>query len=279
MEFFAALTNPDIPFLLYALIAGALSSLAFGTVGSFVVVRRISFIAGAISHCVLGGIGLALYLMKVKGCTWCHPMYGAIAVSLLAALIIGVVSLRARQREDTVTGALWAIGMALGLLFLARTPGYNDPMSYLFGNILLISKTDLWLIAGLDLIVLMAILLFYKRFLCVCFDEEFARAKGIRTGAYYLLLLCLIALTVVLMVTVVGVVMVIAFLTIPAAVAGIFCRRMSRMILLAIGLCLVFMFAGLGLSYSLDLPSGPMIIAIAGGVYLLSLLGRRLAGR
>jgi len=279
IEYWQALTNPDIPFLLYALIAGALASVPFGIVGSFVVVRRISFIAGAISHCVLGGIGAALYLSTVRGWTWCHPLMGAVVAALVAAITIGVISLRAKQREDTVTGAIWALGMATGLLFIAKTPGYVDPMSYLFGNILLISKSDLWLIVGLDLLVLGIILLSYHKFICLCFDEEYARSKGMRVDLLYMLLLCLTALTIVLLVSVVGVVMVIAFLTIPAAIADIVTKRMRSLVLLSIVLTLVFMSAGLGLSYVHDLPSGPVIIALAGSVYLLMIGGRQLLRR
>ncbi|HEY4759484.1 MAG TPA: metal ABC transporter permease, partial [Thermoguttaceae bacterium] len=138
-DFFEALCDPNIPFVRYAMLVGVLSSISLGIVGSYVVTRRISYIAAAIAHCVLGGIGSALYLQKVVGCSWCDPIYGALAAAILSALVIGLVSLYAKQREDTVISAVWAIGMAVGLLFLAKVPGFVDPMSYLFGNILLIS--------------------------------------------------------------------------------------------------------------------------------------------
>jgi len=274
-EFLAALANPHIPFLRYALIMGLLASISFGVVGSYVVSRRISYIAGAISHCVLGGIGAGLYLQKVKGLTWFDPMYGAIISALAAALIIGAVSLHARQREDTVIGALWSVGMAVGLLFIARTPGYVDPMSYLFGNILLVTQKDLWLVAGLDLVVLGAGWLFYHRLLAVCFDEEFARIRGIAAPTYYMILLCLTALTVVLLVRIAGIVMVVALLTLPAAIAGHFVKALWQMMIGAAMLCALFISSGLALSYSTDLPSGPVIITIAGIVYLLVAIGSR----
>ncbi|MBD3335296.1 MAG: iron chelate uptake ABC transporter family permease subunit [Candidatus Eisenbacteria bacterium] len=275
-EFLEALGNPNIPFLRYALIAGLLASISFGVIGSYVVVRRITYIAGAISHCVLGGIGAGIYLQSVAGCAWCHPMYGAVTAALGAAILIGLVSLYARQREDTAIGALWVVGMAVGLLFLAKTPGYVDPMSYLFGNILLISGRDLWLMAALDVVVVGLALVFYNKLLAVCFDEEFARVRGLNVEFYYLLLLCLSALTVVLLVTVVGVVMAVALLTLPAAVAGQFGRRLWHMMALAVLFCMLFTSAGLGLSYSYDLPTGPTIIVLAGSVYLLITFGRRL---
>jgi zinc transport system permease protein len=275
-EFLQALANPDIVFLRYAFAAGLLASVGFGIVGTYVVVRRISYIAGAISHCVLGGIGASLYLQAAAGWGWCTPLLGAVVSALLAAMVIGLVSLYARQREDTVIGALWAVGMAVGLVFLARTPGYVNPMSYLFGNILLISRGDLWMIAALDLAVVGLAVLFYNPFMLVCFDEEFARVRGLRVEFYYLLLLGLTALTVVLLVTVVGIVLVIALLTLPAAIAGQFARRVWQMMAFAAGLCMAFTAAGLGLSYVHNLPSGPTIILLAGGGDLLVLVAVRM---
>ena len=219
---------------------------------------------------------MALYLQRQVGWGWCRPMHGALAAALISALVIGLVSLYARQREDTVIGALWAIGMAVGLLFLKKTPGYFDPMSYLFGNILMITKGDLWIIAGLDVLVVGLGVFFYSRFLAVCFDEEFARLRGVRVEVYYLLLLGLTALTVVLLVTVVGIVMVIALLTLPAAVAGQFSRRLWQMMGLSVVFCLVFTSTGLGVSYMYDLPSGPTIILFAGAVYLVVVIAGRL---
>ena len=264
-------------FMQHALAAGLLASVACGIVGTYVVVRRITYIAGGISHCVLGGIGIALYLQRVHGWTWLHPMYGAVAAALLAAAIIGLVSIRAKQREDTVIGALWAVGMAIGVLFIAKTPGYSqDLMSYLFGNILMVSPGDLWLIGALDLLVVLLGLAFYNQFLAVCFDEEFARARGMRVEFYYLFLLCLTSLTVVLLVSVVGIILVIALLTLPVAVAGIFARRLWQMMILATLFSAVFTTAGLAVSYGSDLPSGATIVILAGAVYLVVAVGSRL---
>ncbi len=274
-EFLAALMDPNLPFFRYALLTGIFASIPFGIIGTFVVVRRISYIAGAIAHCVLGGIGFGLYLEKAVGITWFGPMQGAVIVALLAAVTLTLVSRYAAEREDSVIGALWAVGMATGLLFIAKTPGYVDPMSYLFGNILLVSKQDFIFVLVLDLLVLGLVGLFYNKFLAVCFDEEFGRLRGVNTGWVYLLLLCLTALTIVLLVRVVGIVMVIALLTLPAAVAGNMSRNIKQMMVLAVLFCAVFVVSGLGLSYNLDLPSGPVIIVIAAAVYLLVLLGTR----
>ena len=150
-------------------------------------------------------------------------MHGALISAIVSALFIGLVSLYAEQREDTAIGAIWAVGMAIGLVFLARTPSYVDPMSYIWGDILLISRGDLWLIGALDLVVVVLCIFFYNKLLAICFDEEFPRLRGVRSELHYLMLLCLTALTVVLLVDVVGIVLVIALLTLPAAVAGALC--------------------------------------------------------
>lgn len=270
-DLFSALINPNIVFLRYAFIIGILASVAFGIMGSFVVARRISYIAGSISHSILGGLGAALYFQRAHHMSWFHPIFGAVAAALLSALIIGFVSIYARQREDTVIGAIWSIGMATGLLFLAKTPGYVDPMSYLFGNILLISQTDLILVVALDVLILAIVLFFYNKLLAVCFDEEFARLRGIRVDFYYLLMLCLVALTIVLLVTVVGIVLVIAMLTLPAAIASQFSNRLSQMMVLAVIICTVFTTLGLSVSYYTDLPGGPVIISVLGAAYLFIL--------
>ncbi len=268
-SFLQALNDPAIPFLRYALVVGLLASVSLGIVGSYVVTRRITYIAAAISHCVLGGVGAAIYFKVVYGCTWCTPMGGALAAALLSAIVIGLVSLYARQREDTVISAVWAIGMATGLIFFFKTSGYVDPMSYLFGNILLISEQDVWLVTILDAVVIVLGLGLYPKLLALCFDEEFAELRGVRTKALYLLLLCLTALSVVLLVRVVGIVLVIALLTLPAAVAGHFARQLWQMMLLAMLGSMLFVTAGIFASYQADLPTGPVIILIGGGAYLL----------
>lgn len=270
-EFIRALI--EHPFLQLSIATGVLASVACGVIGTYVVTRRISYIAGAISHSVLGGLGAARYLEVVHGWTLLTPLGGAAIAAVLSALIIGVVSLRAKQREDTVIGAIWAVGMAVGILFIAKTPGYDkDLMSYLFGNILLVTQEDLWLIVCLDLLVVATGLLFYNKFLAVCFDEEFARLRGIRVDFYYLLLLCLTALTVVVLVRVVGIILVIALLTLPAATAGQFSRTMLRMMAWATTICIFMTTGGLALSYGPGLPAGATMIVLAATVYLVSLI-------
>ncbi len=260
-------------FLQYALLAGALAAVTCGIVGTFVVTKRITYVAGGIAHSVLGGLGFALYMQKVYHWDFFHPYLGALAAGLVAALTIGLVTLKARQREDTVIGAIWAIGMAVGILFIAKTPGYNqDLMSYLFGDILMVSPGELWLIAFLDLVVVMLTFVFYNHFKAVCFDEEFARVRNINVEFYYLLLLCMVAVTVVLLVSVVGIIMVIALLTLPVAAAANFSKSLWRMMLLSILLSVALTTSGIIVSYKPDLPTGATIIVLSGLLYLATLL-------
>ncbi len=267
-------------FLRNALFAGLLVSVACGTMGAYVVVRRMTYMAGGIAHCVLGGIGAAVYLERVKGWTWIDPIHGAVVAAVLAALAIGLVSTRARERVDTAIGSVWAIGMATGVLFLARTPGYaQDLTSYLFGNILLVSRSDMMIIAVMDAIVLGVVIAFHNQFLAISFDEDYARARGVNVTFYNMMLLILTALTVVLLVTVVGVVLVIALLTIPAAMAGRFSGRLLQMMWMAIVFSAALTTAGLAASYDLNTPAGATIVLLAGLAYVVSVLLGRLVMR
>jgi zinc transport system permease protein len=272
LEFLDALRTTT--FLQVTAAAGLLASVACGIIGSYVVVRRITYIAGGIAHCVLGGLGAACYAQVVYDWQWLHPMYGAVVAALAAAIIIGLVSLRGGEREDTVIGALWAIGMVVGIMFILKTPGYQvDPMDYLFGDILMLNAGDLWLLAALDLLVIGVGLLFYNQLQAVCFDEEFARLRGLNVELYYIMLLCLIALTVVLLVYVVGIVLVIALLTLPAAIAGHFCRSLWQLMIVAAGLSMIFTTVGLALCWTPELPPGATTILVAAAAYILVALG------
>ena len=247
---------------------------------SFVVVKRISYLAGGIAHSVLAGLGAAVYLRESGYWPGLDPLYGAVVAALSAAVVIGIVSIRAKEREDTIIGALWAVGMATGILFIAQTPGYNtDLMSYLFGNILMVSRQNLWLIFWLDALVLGLTVLFYNQFLAVCFDSEFAQLRGLRVQAFYILLLCITALTVVVLTTAVGIVLVIALLTLPAAIAGAYCKTMRSMMILSALLCTVFTTSGLVLSYKPDYPAGATTILVAGIVYLGVMVVRSVRSR
>lgn len=261
-EFFNALVSQ--PFLQMSLLAGLLASLGCGVIGTFVVVKRITFLAGGIAHSVLAGMGAAVYYGF-------DPLLGALIAAIVSALLIGWIRLNWKTQEDTLIGAIWAMGMAIGLLFISQTPGYTSSLtSYLFGNILLVPEQDVWFMAALDVLLLVIVGLFYRQFLAVIFDEEFARLRGVPVSFFYLLLLCLIAVTVVLLIHVVGLILVIALLTLPAAIAGHYVHSLGGMMLIATLLGSSFTVGGLALSFSPDLPAGPTIILLAGSAYVLS---------
>ena len=260
-------------FMRNALMAGLLVSIACGVIGTFVVVNRIVFISGGIAHAAYGGIGLGYFFGF-------NPIVGAVIFSLTAALGMGMAQRRTRQRADTIIGVMWAIGMALGIILVDLTDGYKaDLMSYLFGSILAVPSSDLLIMLGLDLVIVVLVTLFYKELLAISFDETFAAVENVPVDAIYMLLVAMIALTVVMMMRVVGLIMVIALLTMPAAISGQFASGLKRMMVLASILGMVFTTAGLWLSYSLNLTSGATIILVAGAAYLLSLLARSAAHR
>lgn len=270
ISFFEALaTNP---LLLAAVLAGLAASVVSGIIGSYVVVKRIGFISGSISHSVLSGIGFSLWLERTRGVEWISPLIGALIAAVLSALIIGWIHLFYRQREDSVIAALWAIGMAIGVLFISQTPGFNVELTnFLVGNVLWVTHADLITLFTLDLFILGVVFCLHKKFLAICFDEEQAKLQGISVNCLYILLLVLIAVSIVLLIQVVGVLLVMAMLTIPAAIANLFTSRLSRIMMIAVGLSAFFCVAGIGAAYHLDWPGGATIALLAGLIYVASL--------
>ena len=251
-------------FMQNALMAGLLAAIACGIVGVYVVVKRIVFISGGIAHASFGGIGLGYFL-------GINPIIGALFFSLASGLAIGGVTRRTKLPADTTIGILWAVGMALGVIFIALTPGYApDLMSYLFGNILTVPISDILLMFALDVVIIGIVAAFYKEYLILSFDEEYATAVGMPVEKLYLLLLAMIALTVVVLIRVVGMILVIALLTFPAAMARQFTHNMKRMMFLSVLFGFLFTLGGLWLSYVLKLPSGATIILLGGTVLAIS---------
>jgi zinc transport system permease protein len=258
-EFLTALV--DYRFMQYALAACVLASIGCGVIGVFVVVKRIGFLAGGIAHTVLAGMGIAYYLES-------SPLVGAVSAALVAAVLIGLIKLRWRADEDVLIAAFWSVGMAIGILFISRAPGYTvDLTSYLFGSILLVTGRDLLFMALLDVVVVASVMLFYRQFLATAFDEEFARLRGVPVELFYILLLCIVALTVVLLIQIVGLILVMALLILPAAAATHLAGTLYRMMWVAVGLCMAVTVTGLGLSYGPDLPSGATMVIVAGITY------------
>jgi len=260
-------------FMQNALLAGLLAAIACGIVGVYVVVKKIVFISGGIAHASFGGIGLG-YLLGI------NPVLGAMVFTIASSLGIGLVTRRSRLPEDTAIGILWAMGMALGIIFIGLAPGYApDLFSYLFGNILTVPFFDLMLMLTLDVVIIVLVAILYKEFLYLSFDEEFSTVSGVPTERLYLLLLCLVALTVVVLIRVVGIILVIALLTIPAALARQLTYSLKKMMLLAILAGMFFTFSGLWISYALNLASGATIILVSGTVLFISFGVKKLRRR
>jgi zinc transport system permease protein len=270
------------PLLLSGLIGGLLASVACGAIGPYVVTRRIVFLSGAIAHTVVGGLGAVLFLRHwlAPSLDWLMPLHGAVVAALLASTLIGVVQQYARERLDTLIGALWAIGMAVGLLLIKFTPGYHvELFSYLFGNLAVVDWNDVYLIAGLNGIILVTVGFFHKRIMAVCLDEEYARLQGISVTGTHLVLLALVALTTVALIRVVGLILVIALLSLPAATVAHFTGRMARMMGMSVVLCIALTTVPRVALYGTRLSPESAIVLCAGGVYLLALAYTRLQQR
>lgn len=260
------------PFLQTALFAGLAASLAGGIVGSYVVAKRIVFVGGSVSHGVLGGLGLFAFLQYSTQLSFFTPLLGALLSAVFFALLMGWIHLYYRQREDTVIAAVWSIGMALGVIFIAIVPGSNAQlMDFLFGNLLWASHGDIGLLLLLDGIIVITCLLCHKRFLAISFDETQSYLQGLRVQPLYFLLLSLVAVTIVLMIQIIGAILVISMLCLPAAIANLLTSRLSKMIYLALILSFLFTFIGVYLSYTLNWPPGATIALVITIVYFLSL--------
>jgi zinc transport system permease protein len=251
-------------FMRNALMAGLLASVICGIIGTFVVVNRLVFLAGGVAHAAYGGIGIAFFF----GIPY---ILGTIGFSVLAAMAMTAVVLKAKSRADTFIGVIWAFGMALGIILMDMTPGYNvDLMSYLFGSILAVPGSDLVWMAVLTVVSLFFTAYFYRDLLAISYDDEFARLRGVPVNLLYFLFISLIAVAIVLIIRVVGLILVIALLTIPPYIAEKYSRSLIMMMVLSIILSLLFNFLGLWLAYAYDLTSGATIIMVAVAGFLIS---------
>ena len=252
-------------FMQNALIAGLLTSLICGIIGSLVVVNRLVFLSGGIAHSAYGGIGLSFYF----GWPW---LPGAIGFALFSSLLMAAISLHSKAKADTIIGVMWAMGMASGILLLDLTPGYNvDLMSYLFGSILSVPRFELWVLGAAALIILVGVGWLFQDLVLMSYDEEFARTRGVPVRALYFLLVASVAVSVVLVVQVVGLILIIALLTIPPAIAGKYSKSLAGMMVISVLLGSFFIVCGIWLSVTFDLTSGAAIIFFAGMVFFLQL--------
>ncbi len=260
----------EFEFMRNALMAGLLVSVICGIIGTLVVVNRIVFISGGVAHAAYGGIGLACFL----GIPY---LLGTLGFALLTAMIMAAVTLRARHRSDTVIGVLWATGMAMGIILLDMTPGYNvDLMSYLFGSILTVPGSDLWMMLAVSVVTALITCFFYNDFLAMSYDEEFAQVRGVPVKPLYFLLLGMIAVSVVMIIRVVGLILVISLLTIPPYIAEKYSDSLLEMMLYSVILSALFTVIGLWVSYHFNLTSGATIIMVGAVGFFVSVMGDRL---
>jgi len=274
MSFFTDLA--EFQFLQYAVLAALLSSLLAGSMGTFIVIRRSTYVAGAVSHSALGGIGLARYLQVRFDWQWLDPMIGAIASALLTSAIIAWVRARNSEREDTILSAIWALGMAVGITFMSLTPGYaQDLMGYLFGDILLVTPTDLVALSLTGLAALTFLFWNYDRLLAVSFNAQLAELRGAKPFLLEIAFTIIVALTVVVLVRMVGIVLVIALLTLPAATAARLMSNLFATMLVAILISILTLVSGIWIAYEFDLPTGATVIELSALLYILTLIFKR----
>ncbi len=274
-RFFAdAVVNP---FLWTGLAAGLLASVSCGVVGPYVVARRLVFLAGALAHIAIGGVGAAIYLAAAHPTLfgWLEPIHGGLAAAVVAAPVLAVLRHRLRERLDTVVGALWAVGMSIGILLIKITPGYHtELMSYLFGNISFVSRRDLVFLAVLSAVVVVVATLFYRRFLALCLDPEQAELRGVPVLATDVVLFLLIATTVIVLTQIVGLILVIALLSLPAAIGARLTTRLGPSMAVTFVVSALATTAPRIVVYGTPVSPEAAIVLATAGLYLLVALWR-----
>lgn len=257
-------------FMRHALMAGVMAGVICGIMGTMVVVYRIVFLSGGIAHAAYGGIGLSFYM------GWPF-LAGTLGFSVVAAVAMATVTLKARHRADTIIGVIWAVGMALGIVLLDLTPGYHvDLMSYLFGSILAVPVSDLWMMLACQAAVVAIVGYFYQDLLAMAYDEEFAQVRGVPVRFLYTLMIIMLAVSVVMIIQVVGLILVIALLTIGPFIVEKYTKSLAAMMLWSSLLNVVFVVGGLWISYAFNLTSGAAIILVAASGFFLDQLYYRL---
>ena len=253
-------------FMRHALMAGLLASVICGVMGTLVVVNRIAFLSGGIAHAAYGGIGLAFYL------GW-NYLVCTIGFALGAAMLMALVSIKLKHRSDTIIGVIWALGMAFGIILVDLTPGYNvDLMSYLFGSILTVPAFDLTIMLVICLVTIGFVTFSYQGLIAFSYDEEFAQIRGVPVKTLYFTLIGILAVAIVMLIQIVGLILVIALLTIPPFIVEKYTRSLVQMMLASSLLGVIFTVSGLWLAYFFDLTSGASIILVAGAVFFLDFL-------
>ena len=262
------------PMMVLAFLAGIAASVIGGTVGTFVVVRRISFISGSISHSVLAGIGLVLWLERFYGLDGLSPIAGALVAAIGSALLIARAEQSFQEREDSIIATVWAAGMAIGIVLIAKTPGYTSALSdVLIGNILWIAPSEVLVLALLALLSLLFVAVTFQKLKLLAFDPNEARLQGINVNRLYSTLLVLVGISVVALTQVVGLVLVLTMLTLPQLCAGLYCQRLSSMMVWSVLISIVCTAGGLAAAWVLDWPAGASIALTSVVVYIAGLAG------
>lgn len=258
-------------FMQNALIISCLISVACGICGTLAIINKMTFVAGGVAHGAFGGIGIAIFLGL-------SPLFGGIVFAVFLGLLIGYMSLKNQERIDSIVGALWAFGIAIGLIFIDLKDGYkSDLFGYLFGSILAVSKEDIILTSVIDLLLIVFVFVFYKQICVISFEREFAFLRALKVRFLYLLMCVLLALCIIISVRAVGLILAIAFLTIPPFIAEKFSSSIYVMMIISACLGIIFCIFGLILSYLFDLTSGASIILIASFCFFVAhLLPKRL---
>ncbi|MCC8145353.1 MAG: metal ABC transporter permease [Bacteroidales bacterium] len=246
-----------------ALLGSLFTCIACGIVGSYIVVRRLVFISGGITHSSFGGLGLGFYL-------GINPIFSALIFSIASAFGVEWLSKKQGIREDSAIAAFWALGMALGVICIFLTPGYTPNISaYLFGNILTVTYGDLWFVGGFALLVSIFFIIYFKPILYTAFDSEFAKTQRIKVALIEHLMMVAIAICIVASIRLVGIMLLMSLMTVPQMTANLFTHRFRNMILYSIGIGIVGCFSGLFLSYYLNVPSGAAIIFVQVILFLI----------
>ncbi len=257
-------------FFQHALLGSLLASIACGIIGTYIVTRRLVFISGGITHASFGGIGLGLY-------TGVSPLLSAAVFSVLSAFGVEWLSKRKDMREDSAIAVFWTFGMAVGIIFSFLSPGFMPDLSaFLFGNILTITPTDIWLLGVLSVLLIAFFTMFLNPIIYIAFDREYARSQRIPVAVFEYLLMMFIALTIVACLRMVGIVLVLSLLTLPQMTANLFTHSFKRIIWLSVGIGYAGCLGGLLLSYQLQVPSGAAIIFFSILIYALCKMGKSL---
>ncbi|MCF0223591.1 MAG: metal ABC transporter permease [Fibrobacter sp.] len=260
-------------FMQNALFASLLVAVACGVMGTFVVVNRLTSLSGGVAHASFGGVGLAVF-------AGFSPMLGSLGFAVLCAIAMGFLTWRDRKKSDTFIGIIWAGGMALGVILTDITPGYSgEMMSFLFGSLLTVPTELLWWMGVLLLLILGVVFFNYRNLLSISFDPEFARVQGIPVLAYYMMLISMIALTVVIAVQAVGMILVIALLTIPGYIAETYAKSLTQMIFISVGVSFALVMMGLLLACQMNFVVGPTIITCGVLLYLVNFIVQKFLKR